>query len=79
MLDKFISNGKLLDLLTLANNDERLALTKLLDSNEERPYDAKTLQEKNCIEGGRGIANLFRGQGTGYLDILDDVVNALEI
>lgn len=79
MPDKFISNGKLVDLLTLATNDERLALTKLLDSDEESPYDAKTLQEKICLEGGRGIANLFRGQGTGYLDILDDVVDALKI
>jgi len=61
MPDKFISNGKLVDLLTLATNDERLALTKLLDSDEESPYDAKTLQEKICLEGVGAVLQIYLG------------------
>ena len=35
MGSKFISNGELIKLLLSATDDERLTLTKLLDSDEE--------------------------------------------
>ena len=75
----FVSNGELRNLLELATNDEKLALTKILDNYATTPYEAKRLQEEISLAGGHAIANGFRGQGTGYLDILDDVADALEI
>lgn len=79
MPNKFISNSELINLLEKATVDERLALTKIFDKDEETSYNAKLLQEKICEEGGHSIANYFRGQGTGYLDILDDVAESLKI
>lgn len=79
MPNKFISNSELRNLLELATDDEKLALTKIFDNDRTTPHNAKLLQEKISNEGGHGVANFFRGQGTGYLDILDDVADALDI
>lgn len=79
MPTKFISNGILLDLLEAATADELMALTRIIDPAASRPYDVVPLKEAICLAGGNGLANWFRGQGTGYIDILDDVAEALEI
>lgn len=79
MTNKFLSNNRLEDLLSKATTDERLALTKILDEHQKSPYDHKKLQEEICLFGGHGIANWFRGSGTGYLDIVDDVAEMLKI
>ena len=79
MPNKFISNSELINLLEKATADEQLALTKIFDENKKTPYNVKSLQEKISKEGGHGVANFFRGQGTGYLDILDDVADSLKI
>jgi len=79
MPKKFISNYELRKLLLLATDDEKLALTRVFDQDSKSPYGAITLQEKICKEGGHGFTNFWRGQGTGYLDILDDVANELEL
>lgn len=79
MLNKFISNVELIKLLEKATFDEKLALSKIFDATKKTPYEAIDLQEKISTEGGHGVANWFRGQGTGYLDILDDIANSLEI
>ena len=79
MPKRFISNGSLLSLLETATVNERKTLTKILDIKAESAYDPIPLQQAICEAGGHGVINFFRGQGTGYLDILDDVVDALEI
>jgi len=79
MTDKFISNSELRSLLEIATNDERLALTRIIDETQNKPFNFKKLQEEICLFGGHGIANYFRGSGTGYLDIIDDVAEVLEI
>ena len=79
MPNKFVSNGLLLDLLKRATPDERMALTRIIDPGATRPYDVVPLKDAICRAGGNGVANWFRGQGTGYTDILDDVAEALEV
>jgi len=79
MPKNFISNSELRKLLSKATDDERLALTKILDENQANPFQSDKLQEKICLCGGHGVANWFRGSGTGYLDIIDDVAGALGI
>lgn len=79
MPTKFISNAVLRDLLESATSDELMALTRIVDSTASSPYGATRLQEAICLAGGNGVVNWMRGQGTGYIDILDDVAEALEI
>ena len=79
MPSKFISNGALREVLKQATDDERLSLTKILDSDRSEPYSYIKLQEEICDQGGHSVVNLFRGQGTGYLDIVDDVADELKI
>jgi len=79
MSKKFISNGELRNLLNIATEEERLALTRLLKPKRDKAYDAKKLQKKICLEGGNDAINYIRGQGTGYLDIIDDVLDKLDI
>jgi uncharacterized protein YaaW (UPF0174 family) len=79
MTTKFISNLELRNLLEIATDDERLALTRIIDKSQNKPFNSKKLQEEICLFGGHGIANVFRGSGTGYLDIIDDVAEVLEI
>ena len=79
MPKRFISNGELRALLTNATENERLSLTKLLNPKKDKAYNAKKLQKKICLEGGHGLVNYVREQGTGYLDIVNDVLEELEI
>lgn len=79
MPNKFVSNGNLRNLLGGASSAERLEITNVLSVGAMHPYDAITLQEKICLTGGHGFSNWIRGQGTGYIDIVDDVVDALKI
>lgn len=79
MPKKFLSNGVLLDLMEMASDEERLTLTKILDPSATKPLNGASLQQKICAAGGHGVANWVRGQGTGYIDILDDVINGLKV
>ena len=79
MPTKFISNQVLRVLLTDATEDERLSLTKILDQNQKDSFGTIKLQKEICEMGGHGIVNVFRGQGTGYLDIIDEVAGELKI
>ena len=79
MPNKFISNAVLRDLLTQATVEERLSLTNILDKNQKKAFSSIRLQKEISKEGGHGVVNLFRGQGTGYLDIVDDVADELKI
>ena len=79
MPTKFVSNSVLLDLLENATTQERLALTQIVDPNASSPYDVVHLKDAICLAGGHGVVNWLRGQGTGYIDILDDVADALGI
>ena len=78
-MPEYLSNGVLRELLSHASEDEKLTLTKLLDENQNISYSHERLQEEICLCGGHGVANIVRGQGTGYLDILDDIVEKLKI
>ena len=75
----FISNQELRNLLEKATKEEQLALTKIFDESKKVPYDVLSLQDKISREGGHSLGNWKRGQGTGYLDILDDVADTLKI
>ena len=77
----FISNSTLKNLLSHATNEELLSLTKLLESEKDLPYTATKLQEEICWEGGHGVVNILwrLGDGTGYLDIVDEVLDELNI
>lgn len=79
MTSKFLSNIELAKILELATDEEKLALTKLIDNNQSYQWNAKKLQKEICELGGHSFINLFRGEGTSYLDILDDILNNLEI
>ena len=79
MPKRFISNAVLLSLLTAASSEERLILTRFMNAGAVSPLSAVELQEAICRAGGHGVANWLRGQGTGYIDILDDVVQGLKI
>lgn len=79
MPNKFISNQVLQDVLKEATDDETLSLTKILNQSAKRVYGYKKLQEEICEAGGHSLVNVFRGQGTGYLDIVDDVADELKI
>jgi uncharacterized protein YaaW (UPF0174 family) len=76
---RFISNEGLVQLLHAATIDERLALTKLLNPSAAVPENPEILQRQISLTGGHGVANFFRGGGTGYIDIVDDVVDALKV
>jgi hypothetical protein len=79
MPTRFVSNGALRDMLSYANAEERLALTQVLVPDSKSAYSSEALQEQVCIAGGHGLFNWVRGHGTGYIDIVDDVAEALEI
>lgn len=77
---KFTSNLYLYKLLDKANNEERLQLTRILLKDRDRPpyiyhesLPTKKLVNEICLAGGNSFANIHRGEGNSYLDILDDV------
>lgn len=75
----FISNHVLKEVLEQATYEEKLSLTKILEPYQNEPYTATKLQNDICREGGHGIVNLWRNQGTGYLDIVDEVTDELNV
>lgn len=79
MPNKFLSNKVLREILKNATDDEKLSLTKILNENRKKAYGYKKLQEEICEAGGHSFVNVWRGQGTGYLDIVDDVADELQI
>ncbi len=79
MPNRFLSNINLRNLLLNATRKERLQLTQILDNTRTSPYGYVTLQREICECGGHSVTNFFRGQGTGYIDIVDDVANKLKI
>lgn len=79
MTSKYISNHVLIELLEKATEEERLSLTKILNEYHKKPHSPKELQDRMCREGGNFFKNMYRGEGTSYLDIVDDVLNKLEI
>jgi len=79
MPKNFISNKELRKLLKQATEEERLALTRLLKKKKTNACTAKKMQLKICELGGNDAINYIRDGGTGYLDILDDVLDKLEL
>lgn len=79
MTEKFISNEGLLQLLNLATADERLALTRTLSPSSATAWTSDALKTELSTVGGHGITNFLRGGGTGYIDIVDDIVDKLKI
>ncbi len=79
MPKKFISNTLLIELLEEATKEERLSLTRILDKQQKEAFSPKKLQEDICWEGGHGVVNFWRDQGTGYLDIIDEVADELKL
>jgi hypothetical protein len=79
MADRFISNEGLVQLLNRATADERLALTRTLAPIATVAWSPEALKTELSTVGGHGIANFFRGGGTGYIDIVDDIVDELKI
>jgi len=79
MPGRYYSNSELINLLNEANHDDRKLIAHLIDPDLSRGCGASQLQDEICKLGGHGVSNFFRGKGTGYLDILDDVAKKLEI
>ncbi|MBS9780106.1 MAG: hypothetical protein KGV51_05700 [Moraxellaceae bacterium] len=79
MSTKFLSNLNLRSLLLDATREELLQLTQILDNTRTSPYGHITLQQEICLCGGHSVSNFFRREGTGYIDMVDDVVNKLGI
>lgn len=78
---KFLSNTVLLDVLKLATKEELISLTSLIKERKvKKPSKIKDIRDEISSIGGHTLSNIFRGgDGTGYLDILDDVVSELNI
>jgi len=79
MATKFVSNDVLIELLEQATEEEKLSLTKILNESRKKPNSAKKIQCELSFAGGNSLMNLYRGEGTGYIDIVDDVLGKLEI
>lgn len=79
MSSNFISNDVLIELLKQATVEERLSLTKILSEYRTEPYTPKKIQEELSSAGGHSLTNFFRGEGTGYVDIVNDVAEKLNI
>lgn len=79
MPSNFISNDVLIELLEKATEEEKLSLTKIFAEYRAKPYSPKEIQRELSSAGGNSLMNLYRGEGTGYIDIVDDVLNKLGI
>lgn len=79
MPSMFLSNSILRNVISKATEPEKNTLVKLLTGEISNNYSYEKIQEEICECGGHDAVNFFRGQGTGYLDILDDVAKELEI
>lgn len=78
--NQFVSNFFLIQLLEKATEEERLQLTRIVRADRDRPpyiyhqaLAARALVTEISNAGGNSFANVYRGQGNSYLDILDDV------
>lgn len=79
MSDQFLSNIELRRLLAKATPEERLRLMHILEPKWGNRVTPEDLQSVICNSGGHSAMNLLRGQGAGYLDIVDDVAKKLDI
>lgn len=79
MPSNFISNDVLIELLEQATEEERLSLTIVLNEHQKQAYSSQKIQRELSFAGGNSLMNLYRGEGTGYIDIVDDVLSKLEI
>lgn len=83
--NKFYANQEIYKVLNQATTEERLQITRILEGDVESPYKmhipfkADKLVRELTWCGGNTIANIFRGSGNSYLDMLDDVALLLEI
>lgn len=76
----FLSNTVLNSMLEGATKEELIALSSIVKEKEvisELPLSELTAEI--CKIGGHSLINIFRGEGTGYLDILDDIADELNI
>lgn len=78
---RFLSNTTLLDVLKLATKEELVSLTSLIEERKvENPSEIKVIRDEISSMGGHSFTNILRlGEGTGYLDILDDIAAELNI
>ncbi|MFV5369075.1 hypothetical protein VXO74_10195 [Acinetobacter junii] len=83
--NQFYANRELFNILDKATIEEKLQLTRILEDDNKPPYKVNTpfsadqLTRKITWSGGNTIANIFRGNGNSYLDMLDDVARLLKI
>lgn len=76
---KFFSNWLLKEMLLRASNEERQALTNVLDGSSNKPFEAEELQSEICRFAGHGLGNLMRGGGVAYSELLFDAAKSLNI
>lgn len=80
MKTKFLSNKILKDILDNATKDERITITKALSPYARKTYKSEEIVDKiSRLGSSYGLYNLFRGEGTSYIDILIDIAEKLEI
>lgn len=66
-------------LIPNASSEEKHALTKIFSPQATSSLGNEPLAEAICRNGGNGIANLFRGHGVAYLELLFDTAKLMKI
>lgn len=76
----YISNSVLIDVLREATDQELISLSSIIEEREvKKPLAISNLRKEISTIGGHTLVNICRGDGTGYLDILDDIAKELKI
>ncbi len=73
------STELLLKTIKAANEEERFALSRIVDPKAGSALEARALVDKFCRAGGHGVMNAIRGGGPSYLSLLLDVVDELKV
>lgn len=78
--DKYLSSAMLIEVLTRAEHEERVALTKALQDGATRALTSPELQAAICAAAGHALGNFVRG-GTGvpYAELLLDAAKYLKV
>ncbi len=76
---EYISTGILLNILINAKDEERLALSKIINEKTSIALDPKALLISILNAGGHGIFNTIRGKGISYAELLYDACSIAKV
>lgn len=76
----YISSTMLVEVLTRADHEERVALTQALDDDSSSALEPLDLQAKICAVAGHSVGNFLRGgRGISYAELLFDAAKHLKV